>query len=369
MKKVLTVGGGILGALVVGVAGLAGWLLSAEYMPEAVEAAEVRCATPGTPLQAGEPFEVLSWNLQYGASRKHRFFYDGGEAVHVPAEDRAWAVTQTAQVIASVGAPLVLLQEIDRDSDRTQRVDQLPAYEEAAGASCATSASYHRHPFVPAPGPSVFLGRVDMALGLLSRAPMARAQRHQLPLLDEPAYRQAFNLKRALITAEVEVAGWDQPLAVGTTHLSAFSFGDGTLQKQVAMLQAWMEARPAGQPWILSGDFNLLPTGDDKARLSTERDLYADSDSPIDPLLAQFAEAMGDQLDPANRTYLPYGHDEPDRKIDYIFYGGPLYVTQASVMREASAISDHLPMRATFVVGEEPVDGEPAGDDTADPTQ
>jgi endonuclease/exonuclease/phosphatase family metal-dependent hydrolase len=240
-------------------------------------------------------------------------------------------------------------------------VDMLGPWQAAAGAPCGVTTPYHRSPFVPKPFANP-LGRVDMHLAILSRAPLSNALRTQLALLDEPRIIQVFNLKRALLTAEVEVEGLDQPLAVAVTHLSAFSFGDGTLAAQVAALDAWMAARPPGQPWILAGDMNLLPTGDDKSRLAVERDLYADTDSPIDPLLAKYTELLGNdrQLAPEHRTYLPFGADEPDRKIDYVFVGGPVEVLDARVMREHAAISDHLPVLARLRVGGAPPAPDPA---------
>jgi endonuclease/exonuclease/phosphatase family metal-dependent hydrolase len=178
-----------------------------------------------------------------------------------------------------------------------------------------------------------------------------------LALLDEPRLFQALNLKRALLTAEIPVEGLEKPLAVAVTHLSAFSFGDGTHPKQVEALAAWMASHPPDQPWILAGDMNLLPPGDDRNRLTTERELYADEPNPINQLIPRFTEVFSDQLSPANRTYLPFGAAEPDRKIDYIFYGGPLEIRSAQVLREHSAISDHLPIRLEMVI---PLPPEPA---------
>jgi endonuclease/exonuclease/phosphatase family metal-dependent hydrolase len=335
--------------LVAVLGGTVGFFLATEHDPAPVEPVEVACQGRADGLVAGQPFTVLSWNLQYGASRRHRFFYDGGEAVHVPAEDVAWTVAAIQRVIREVDPDLALLQEVDRDSTRTGRIDQLPAYVEAARATCTAATPYHKSPFVPTPSHQL-LGRVDMELANLARGPMLHASRLALPLLAEPRYRRVFNLKRAVLVTEVPVQGWEHPLAIANTHLSAFSFGDGTMQKQVALLREWIAARPEGQPWILAGDFNLLPPGFDKARLQVERDLYADQDNPIDALLPSQKEALGDQLDPAHRTYLPFGTTEPDRKIDYLFYGGPLRVEEARVLSQHNDISDHLPITARLVI-------------------
>jgi len=355
MKKLLKVVAGAIGTVVLALGVLVLAAVGTEYRPGDVVVEPVSCTSPGEPLEAGVPFTVLSWNVQYGASRKHQFFYDGGDAVHVPPGDVADTVRDVAAVLQDTDAELTLIQEMDRGSRRTGMVDMLAPWQAATRAACAVTTPYHRSAFVPKPFTNP-LGRVDMHLALLSKAPLRNALRTQLALLDEPRVVQVFNLKRALLTAEVPVEGLDQPLAVAVTHLSAFSFGDGTLAAQVGALDDWMAARPEGQPWILAGDMNLLPTGDDKSRLAVERDLYADAASPIDPLLSRYREVLGNdrQLLEENRTYLPFGASEPDRKIDYMFVGGPLEVLEARVMREHTAISDHLPIQARLRVSPPP---------------
>lgn len=350
MKKLLTVLLVLILIPVLLVAGLVTYVLATEHRPEPEEPVAVDCQGEAPGLKAGEEFTFLSWNLQYGASRKHQFFYDGGQAVHVPPEDVTWTVEAIQGVLAASKAEVVALQEVDRDSTRTGRIDQLPPFVRAAGASCRASTTYHRSPYVPSPSHQP-LGRVDMQLATLVRGPMLHASRIALPLLAEARYRQVFNLKRALLVTEVPIEGWDKPLAIANTHLSAFSFGDGTHEQQVAVLKQWIESRPADQPWILAGDMNLLPPGFDKAGLAVESDLYADEKNPIELLLPAQTEVLGDQLAPENRTYLPFGQPVPDRKIDYVFIGGPIQVRAARVMSEHSEISDHLPILATLVIG------------------
>ena len=355
--KYLAIGLGVVALAAVGAVGAA---LGTEHRPAPIEPTEVICGADTQELTKNEPFQMVSWNLQYGASRKHQFFYDGGEAVHVPEEDVRWTLDAVNQVLTEINPELMLLQEVDRGSKRTSDIDQHLDYVNATGATCHTSAPYHKSPFVPVPSGNA-LGKVDMELSLLTQTKMTRGERIQLAMLDEPRARQMFNLKRALLWGEVPVHGMDLPLAIAVTHLSAFSFGDGTLERQIGQLKDWMDARPEGQPWILAGDLNLLPPGDDKMRLENERDLYADSNNPVDVLFeAGFHEIFQDPLAPENRTYLSYGTSEPDRKIDYVFIGGPIHLLEAQVIRgEALEISDHLPIRAKFVVGDAPAAPEP----------
>ena len=335
--------------MVFGVVGLVILVFVSEHKPAPVEDVVVTDSKAPGALRAGDQVTVLVWNLQYSASRKHRCFYDGGDAVHVPLADVKETLEAIQALITKVDPDIALLQEIDRDSKRTAFIDQLPPLVEAMEGAAHASATYHRAAFVPKPFDNP-LGQVDMNLGLISKPGLDSVQRHQLALMKENRVVQALNLKRALLTGEVPVANLGLPMGIGSTHLSAFSFGDGTLEKQVAQVAEWMATRPESQPWILAGDFNLLPPGDDKQRLATERDLYADDANPIEALFPRFQEVCEDPLAPEHRTYLPFGESEPDRKIDYVFYGGPLKLVEAEVLREASHISDHLPIRAVFEI-------------------
>ena len=147
------------------------------FDPRPVEAVEVHCGG-GEPrvLSAGSELSVLSWNLQFGASRKHHFFYDGGEAVTVPAEDVDATVSAIAVVIKSLNPDIALLQEVDRDSRRTGRGDQLQAYLAAGDWACWASTPYYRHRYVPHPSGD-HLGRIDMHLSVLSRVELQNSQR------------------------------------------------------------------------------------------------------------------------------------------------------------------------------------------------
>ena len=124
--------------------------------PAPIEPVPSVCVGETRDLAPGAEFTVLVWNLQFAASRKHKFFYDGGEAVHVPQEDVEETLDAMVGVLAQVDADLVLLQEVDRDSARTHRIDQLERL--AEDWPCHLSAPYHRVAYVPHP-PEKHLGR------------------------------------------------------------------------------------------------------------------------------------------------------------------------------------------------------------------
>ena len=304
---------------------------------------------------AGRPLRLLSWNIQYGGGRDRHFFYDGGPDVAVPEQEQRAALAGIGSLIREVDADIVLLQEVDRSSTRTGRLDQLRELLSHHPYPLAISAGYHCVPWVPHPAHH-HLGRVDMHLAVLSRIEVTSATRIQLARLDEPLYRRFFNLRRAILDARIPLVEGGE-LRLMNTHLSAFARGDGTLDKQVQAVHGCLaESRNNGQPALVAGDFNALPPGDDPSRLGPDsRALYPEMTTPLSPLFdawdsAISAEAFVDE--PANwRTYLPPGEMVPDRTLDYVFSHG-LSIHRVDLLPSAAEFSDHLPLLVEFSIPE-----------------
>lgn len=315
------------------------------YRPEPLEHPDIVTSGTPKPLRRGEVITLVSWNLQYAGSRKHHFFYDGGKAARVPPQDVQDMIQAITSTLQEINPDIALLQEIDRDSERTQRIDQLERYVQALKPAAWTSTPYHKVPYLPVPTHEM-LGRVETHLGILSQFALKDADRIALAMLNEVFYRQWFNIKRCIQAVSLPIEGGGT-LRLANTHLSAFSYGDGTLPKQVATVADWMGK---DQSFILGGDFNLLPPGDDPKRLTVESDAYADAVNPIEALTSRFKTSVPPDkwLDPAYRTYLPFGHEEPDRMIDYVFHGDDVEVVSVEVLRKFNQISDHLPVVVKF---------------------
>ncbi len=324
------------------------YALATEHRPPPQAPVEPMHHGPSKPLPVGVPFTTVCWNLQFCGSRRHHFFYDGGRAVSVPAAEEAETRDAIGAALHTLAPALCLLQEVDRGADRTGRVDQLPCLVSGSRSTSSVTAPYHQSAYVPSPRWAP-MGRVDLHLALLARAPLSACIRTQLARKSSSRLVPAFDLKRCLLTAEVPLED-GRVFQVATTHLSAFSYGDGTRARQIDTVEAWMASRPAGVPWMLGGDFNLLPPGDDPGRLGADAHLYRDSRNPLERLVPRFREAAGTGrlVSAAVRTYLPFSAKEPDRKLDYVFVGGPVEVVNHRV--EPLSLSDHRPLVTTLRV-------------------
>ncbi len=315
------------------------------YLPEAVRAEPVvePAATSGVGLlDPARPFTVATWNLQYCGTRRHHFFYDGGpDTFPDPAnvQDALTAIRETLDGLRQDGLDVALLQEVDRGSARTGLIDQLQRI--AEGWPTWVSTPYHRSVFVPHPMPPRRpLGRVDLHEAILSRFKLGATRRLALPSLVESPVRQAFNLHRALLITTMPLLD-GRRLHLGVTHLSAFSKGDGTLQRQIDAIRAWI-ASCADEPFVLGGDFNLLPPGDNPARLGAEAVEYAEDVLGSLSDVAQRAPLLGEH------TYLPPGASVPDRTLDHLLFSPQLTLCRHRVVEVPAWLSDHWPLVATF---------------------
>jgi endonuclease/exonuclease/phosphatase family metal-dependent hydrolase len=286
--------------------------------------------------------------VQFAAGREQVFFYDGGRAVRVPRASQLRALDRIGEVLRGADADVVLLQEVDRGSDRTDRVDQHAELLLRAPYPCHASTWYYRNPYVPHPTWE-HLGRTEVHLSVFSRFQLRSGRRYRLAEMREPWLHRQFNLRRALLELDLPVEGGGFA-RITNTHLSAFSKGDGTLPEQLATLRARLEAADReGVPWLVGGDFNALPPGDDPSRLGPDAVLYSDQGCPLEPLFERWqsvvpAEAHRDEPD-RWRTWLPPGQDAPDRAIDHLFASRAAEVWDAAVLSGVTDASDHLPLR------------------------
>lgn len=248
----------------------------------------VGCAAPGGAEDA-EPLRlrVMTFNIHHGAD----------------AEDRM-RVEEMAEVIRAEEVDLVLLQEVDRGVERSDRRDVIAELSEQSGLPHMAF------------GKNIDHQGGDYGNGILSRYPIVRWENSHLR--QEKPDRE----RRGVLHAVVQVGG--AQVAVLATHLDA---GDAD-ERRLSADEIVDELLPAyeGLPVIFGGDLNEGPDGYVHQRLSgVLRDAWEAGE--------------GDGFTIPVR--------EPRRRIDFLFHSGDLRADTAYVVM--TEVSDHLPVVADLV--------------------
>jgi endonuclease/exonuclease/phosphatase family metal-dependent hydrolase len=354
MKKLILRIAGVLGLLCLGLSSAA-WFMT--YHPDDLEQVPITCTEDAPLLAPGQTLKVLNWNVQFMAGKGHVFFYDvmGGEGP----DDRPTRASieatlkGVARVIRDENPDIVLLQEIEQGASRTDHEDQIARLlgELPADYRCHTSAYYWQASFVPHPR---IMGAVGMKLAILSKYRLSRAVRHQLPEQPNDPVTRLFSFKRAILEAGLPIAGSERELVVLDTHLDAFAQGSDTMQRQVDMVTGLLDRLSgSGQPWLIGGDFNLLPpVAGAYERLQDHEQAAYLPETELRSLFERHqvvpgaAETGGAD---AARWFTHFPNDprvgKPDRTIDYIFVSKDITLGQRYVRQHDTAtVSDHFPI-------------------------
>ncbi|NNF16450.1 MAG: endonuclease/exonuclease/phosphatase family protein [Gammaproteobacteria bacterium] len=345
------------------------------YKPSAIEAAEVECSADAPVWSAARPLKVLSYNIQYMASKNYIFFYDidlqNQERVDAvtaanktiasrPSRDHVvWTLDKVADIIVQEDPDVVMIQEINgADDSRTHYIDQVS---ELLGRlpehhyPCVTEAPYWQAAFIVHPD---ILGPVNMKLLTLSKYGIEKSVRHQLPRVTSNFIERPFYFQRALLETHLKTRGTPK-VALINTHFEAWGAGTGIMQKQVDMAVKLMQSLDEqGIAWIFGGDLNLLPPDGNRQR---DRVLAAgtgefDETPAIKPLYERYRgiPALTDLTgkDPES-WYTHWPNDPtvfaPDRTIDYLFYSGQWQARNAYIRHQDTwDVSDHLPVVGEF---------------------
>ena len=226
--------------------------------------------------------------------------------------DKQRSESRIAEVIASLNADIVGLQELDQNRARSAAVDQ-------AGA-IAKQLGWH-HFFHPA------MRRAEELYGdaILSRYPIAVRQAVELPG-NPPWYCRE---TRGITWAEAET-----PL--GRVHIMNSHFGLGRreriLQAELLTSAEWLGGVPAEAPVIVLGDFNSLP--------------WSPAYKMIEAKLRDVRRLVASSL-----SFRTYPTAFPALAVDHIFISEAFKATSMHVHRDATAgvASDHFPLVADLV--------------------
>lgn len=363
-------------ALIV-VTAVIGVLWARSYAPADREPAHIQCSPDAPAWTSDSALKVMSYNVQYMASKNYVFFYDidvdDRERVDAlakanktiasqPSEEHVfWTLDEVAALIRKEDPDVVMLQEVNGGSDsRTHYTDhssELLSRLPHDLYPCHSDAPYWQAEFIFHPD---VLGPVDMRLLTMSKYRMTMSVRHQLPRKSRNFLVTPFHFQRALLETHIATER-NGTLAVINTHFDAWGAGTGIMEQQVAKTEELLKSLDAGNiPWVFGGDLNLLPPDDDRQRqqiLAAGTGNY-DEDPQLSPLYEKYRGIPSLHhltSDDPRPWYTHFPNDptvaEPDRTIDYLFYSDQWMLESEYIVQEGALhISDHLPVIGIYTL-------------------
>lgn len=343
------------------IAGLLATLLyNLTWRPADKQTQLIRCTEPAPMLVPGQALKVMTWNVQYLAGKRYVFWYDrpdgSGPDERPTPEDMAFNLDEVARVIRDEQPDILLLQELDEGAKSSGYQDQLALLQERLADlyPCSAEAFDWKADFVP--DPHIF-GSVGRKLVTLSRYQIEHAERLQLPVAPANLISRQFQPKPALLLTYLPLSDGGQ-LAVLNTRFDSAAPGHSAVQEQVQMTLKLLDTFEShGTPWLIGGDFNLLPLGQ-FLRLDAQKRAQYSPDSELHwlwekyPMIPSNSESGG--IDRAKwLTHFPNDPslNGPDRTLDYLFYSPRIKRLEARVRQDDTLrISNHLPVIARFLL-------------------
>jgi len=293
---------------------------------------------------AGGSLVVMTWNIAYA----HGPGSEGSGYAIRPRADVAARLKRIGEVIRDSGADIVLLQEIDFDSDRSHRVDQLEALARSSGLRNAARAVSWRARHIPFPywPPSAHWGRMESGGAVISRYPIESNQvmLHPKPVSHSSVYN-AFYLFRYSQT--VTIRRGNRTLRIVNNHLDAYDRANREEQARAlaaAVRDLASTEDGAGGVDILAGDMNAPPP---EAALLHGFPDEPEADFRGDGTLAILRGIEGlREVAPAasgESGGLTFPAWDPNRRLDHLFAHEGFEIKSVRVL-ETGDLSDHLPV-------------------------
>ena len=213
-------------------------------------------------------------------------------------------------IIDSTDADVVLLQEVDRRTQRSGGSDHLAELRARTGMHGVF-------------GRSINFQGGEYGIAVLSRWPMESLAAVSLTV--DPAQARSDYEPRSALHVLVRTPGG--PLHVVNTHLDASGAGSFRRQELIAALAHMKQNVPAGAALVFGGDLNARPATNEIAAVGFS--------------LADAFDTCGVG---AGETFPAHA---PDRRIDYIFFR---YARCQTARVIATQASDHRPMLAILEI-------------------
>jgi endonuclease/exonuclease/phosphatase family metal-dependent hydrolase len=205
-----------------------------------------------------DTIEILTWNTGYaGLDCAMDFFYDGGSKTRTGKETALKNLDAITSFIANTSADFVFLQEVDRASTRSYKIDMLSGITARKPLYLSFYGINYNVFFVPVPFVSP-MGKVESGILTLSRYVPLQSVRYAYP--SRQSFPKAlFLLDRCFIMCRYSLKNGKQ-LVLINTHNSAFDDDGKQRREEMLVLKNFITTEyEKGNYVIAGGDWNQIP--------------------------------------------------------------------------------------------------------------
>lgn len=284
--------------------------------------------------------KVLTWNIAY-------LYGPGSEGIGYQKQTKEFfekKISDAIDLLKKEDADIILLQEVDIRSKKSNYINQVKVIAQALGYNYAIAKSWHCR-YVPYPIKSILnhFGYVESGGAILSKY---KIENNYVFLHQKPNKNYFFNLffiHRYSQVVEVEIN--DNKYSIVNNHLEAFS--KINRQQQILDVLKLIENKNI---LVIGGDLNTLPSIAKKKSHFTEYDFddYID-DKTYDILADKYKDTLPIEKYQNNESeYFTFSSAHEDRKLDYIFTPKYLETIEFNIIK--SNVSDHYPICATLLL-------------------
>jgi endonuclease/exonuclease/phosphatase family metal-dependent hydrolase len=242
--------------IMVGFIGIIVKAIVSDYKPS--EKVLIAANESPTVLSDSATISLLTWNIGYcGLDKEMDFFYDGGTKVITPKENCIQNLNSVLSFLKSNDSiDIIFLQEVDRKSKRSYKMDEYLTIDEHLKPHSAYFAPNYDVFFVPVP-PASPMGKVFSGVTTLSRFLPSSSVRYAFP--GEYGFpKQLFMLDRCFLVNRYPLTNGKELIAINT-HNEAFDPGD-IRKAQMEYLKNFMISEYHNGNYVIAGgDWNQCP--------------------------------------------------------------------------------------------------------------
>jgi len=263
--------------------------------PGALSIAVGACLLAAPILRAADPVRILVLNMHAGKDASGKSNLDG-----------------IASLVKDQRPDLVLLQEVDRGTARSGKVDQVAELEKSTNYQSAFSPSLYHY------------DGGEYGIALLARGIIGYRATMPLPVFPVQARAGGSHEPRVALVAILQVRS--QTWRAINTHLDPSEDG-GRAQEIAGLVNVIHDQQVAGTALVVGGDFNSTPD---------------------DPVLQPIPRAgLHDAwTECGSGDGFTYPADKPAKRIDYLWMSEGMHCASAEVLD--TQISDHRPLLVTL---------------------